>query len=343
MNRYLKLIVLAMGHLLIDMVGIYIIHYQYNHLALEHIALFFVVYNILAFGLQPIVGYYADKNAWYKHYVLLAPVLSVLSLILFDFGLLPIFIMTIANAMYHVGGGALSVDLFPRQAMPTGVFVAPGALGVFIGYVLALGEKEVQYFIILGLIIFFVTVYLILKEDALDHPYQPIHPSFITIIGLVLTVIAVRGFVGTTLVLLWNTSLVNKLYLVIGVFLGKFLGGICGDWFGFKAIGVGGLVLSLPLLLIGQEVMIFGLLGAFLFNLTMAITLLIIIDSLGKYKGFAFGLTTLTLVIFFLPAQLGFQLPGGFAYYGIMIVVVFIAIIALYKAIEIYQIEERKD
>lgn len=141
---------------------------------------------------------------------------------------------------------------------------------------------------------------------------------------------------GTSLILIWNTSLTTKIWLITGVFLGKLLGGLLGDRFGFKVVGVGGLLLSIPLLLLGQTMMVFGIFGALLFNLTMAITLFLIMETLSPYRGFAFGLTTLTLVIFFLPTQFGFSLPSGLWYHIIIVGSVLSGAYLLNKALNIY-------
>ncbi|MBN2605338.1 MAG: hypothetical protein JXR62_05930, partial [Bacilli bacterium] len=104
----------------------------------------------------------------------------------------------------------------------------------------------------------------------------------------------------------------------------------------FGKIGIGGLLLSLPLLLLGYSNVILGLIGAFCFNLTMAITLFLIIDNLGKYKGFAFGLTTLALLFSYLPGALGFHLELGIVYGIVMSLLVLFGAFLLRKSIALH-------
>ena len=120
------------------------------------------------------------------------------------------------------------------------------------------------------------------------------------------------------------------------IVIGKFFGGILGDRYGYKEVGIFGLIVSLPLLILGHNIPILGMLGALLFNLTMAITLFLIIDVFGKYKGFAFGLTTLSLVIAFLPKLLGFSMEFNVWYVVIISILVLLGSYSLNKAVNIY-------
>jgi FSR family fosmidomycin resistance protein-like MFS transporter len=331
-----KLGLLGTGHLLIDMIGIYTVNYQFRHLSISYVVFFFIIYNLIAFGIQPVIGYYTDTKNRYKEVMLLGLILGVLGLTIINLGLLALLCVAIANAMYHVGGGVLSLDLYPNKATPLGIFVAPGAIGVFLGYLLSNGNNDNTYVLIVLAILVFLFLYLVYKEVKPVLIYSDISPSFYKIIIWILIVIAIRSFVGSSLVIDTGGEWMAKGLLVTSVFLGKFMGGILGDNFGFKRVGVIGLLLSLPLLILGMNFFVLGLIGALLFNFTMAITLFVLIDSLGKYKGFAFGLTTLTLVVFFLPSQFGLDLGTGMLYIVVMIVLITLASYALNNALEIY-------
>jgi FSR family fosmidomycin resistance protein-like MFS transporter len=336
MTKLSKLIILGIGHLLIDLIGIYILFYQYNYLNGAYLVYAFVVYNLLAFGLQVVVGYYADRFQLYGVYLKISMGLAMIALVFMKVGLFPIIVMTLSNALYHVGGGVLASKCYEGKSMPLGVFVAPGTLGVLIGTVLAL--QDTLYNVTLFAFLIGLTVFLnaVLKEKEVKTFDLKPHPMVGTLVVLLLGVIAVRAFVGTSLILIWNTSLSTKIWLVTSVFLGKLLGGLLGDRFGFKVIGVGGLVLSIPFLLFGQTMVALGLVGVLLFNLTMAITLFLIMESLSPYRGFAFGLTTLTLVIFFLPTQFGFKLPSGVWYNIIIVASILSGAYMLNKALNAY-------
>ena len=136
MYAKLKLGLLGTGHLLIDMIGIYTVNYQFRHLSISYVVFFFIIYNLIAFGIQPLIGYYTDIKNKYKEVMLLGLLLGLVGLITINLGLVALLFVAVANAMYHVGGGVLSLELYPNKATPLGIFVAPGAIGVLLGYML---------------------------------------------------------------------------------------------------------------------------------------------------------------------------------------------------------------
>lgn len=337
MNKHIKIGLLGLGHLLVDLQGLYLIHYMNNNLDFQYIVWYFVVYNLIAFGFQPIFGFLADKRDLYFLFILLGLLLPAIAINLSSLGIIAIIIATIGNAMYHVGGGIISINLYPNKALPAGVFVAPGAIGVFLGIKLAVLEQNHGLWISLIAIIFLIVLYLTFKDKLPKNNYYKVNKNLGILTLLILIIIFIRGFIGMSILFPWKTDFYFALMLVIGVFIGKFLGGILSDKFGYKKIGIGGLLVSLPLILIGYHVEIIGIIGALLFNLTMAITLYLIIYSFGKYKGFAFGLTTLALFISYLPNVLGIQFEYNWFYFVIITLLVLIASYLLNKSIDIFK------
>jgi FSR family fosmidomycin resistance protein-like MFS transporter len=341
MDRVIKIFLLSIGHLVIDLSGIYLINVQYNDYDFSLIVLFFLVYNLIAFGLQPFVGFYADVKNKYFMFVLLGLFLPVVGLLLIDFGIIAIVILTIGNALYHVGGGVISVNLYPNKATPAGVFVAPGAIGVFLGVYLAGKSMSFIPIIITISSILILLIYIVFKHSIIENNHKDISNNFTLIVGLILVVIGIRGFIGSILLFTWADTLTYQILLVSSIFLGKFFGGILGDKFGFKETGIFGLIVSMPLLLLGYSMPILGLIGALFFNFTMAITLFLIIDNLGRYKGFAFGLTTLTLVITFLPKSFGFSFNIGIVYYMVVMLLAILGSYILFKIVSLYDINNK--
>ena len=184
-------------------------------------------------------------------------------------------------------------------------------------------------------------IYIEFKDSVIENNRKNISSNFVLIVGLILIVIGIRGFIGSILLFTWGDTLPYQILLVSSIFLGKFFGGILGDKFGFKEIGIFGLMVSIPLLLLGYSIPILGLFGALFFNFTMAITLFLIIENLGRYKGFAFGLTTLTLVITILPKSFGFSMDIGFVYYMAVILLAIIGSYLLFKIVLLYDINNK--
>ena len=337
-NKPLKLTLLSVGHLMIDLMGIYLIRIIARDPSIEHLIFYFIIYNLIAFGFQVIFGYLADVKKLYVLFTILGIALPLLALQLDNIGIYAIILSTLGNAMYHVGGGVISVNLYPNKAAPAGIFVAPGAIGVFLGgYLSRLDNSYILHVSVIALIILILSVIVFANHKELTEP-KPIKESFIKVIGLIFGVVLIRALVGLNILYPWRSDLELTLFLLtISIFLGKFLGGILGDKFRYKKIGLIGLLVSLPLIIIGYEIEIIGMLGAFFFNLTMAITLFIIIDSLGKYKGFAFGITTLALFIGYLPTVIFESFNFGIYYILFLVISIILGSYLLHKVVDIYK------
>jgi len=81
------------------------------------------------------------------------------------------------------------------------------------------------------------------------------------------------------------------------VFAGKFVGGILADRLGARRVASLSLLISAPLLAFANDQIILCCLGLFLFNITTALTLCVLVARLPKNPGLGFGLTTLALFV----------------------------------------------
>ena len=106
------------------------------------------------------------------------------------------------------------------------------------------------------------------------------------------------------------------------------------DKFGWIRVAVGALVLSIPFLVFGANIPYLAIVGMFLFNITMPITLVAISNILPGRPGFAFGLTCLALILGALPAFSGLKHVLGGKLFIFTIIV--ISSLALYYALKIY-------
>ena len=269
-----------------------------------------ILYNVLAFGLQAIFGLIADHFKTPRAMALAGCVLTGISAITFTFSpVLAIIFAGIGNAAFHIGGGSISLNLTPGKAAAPGIYVAPGALGLMVGTLLG---KNGQFFAwpfmillaVLGILIFVV------KKPKMNYQKENTGTTikyFGIIALLVFMSIAIRSLVGFVITFPWKSDINLLIILTVGVVLGKGLGGILADKFGWIKIAVGALVLSIPLLLFGTNIPFLGITGMFLFNITMPITLVALSNLLPGRPGFAFGLTCLALILGALPVLLGFK------------------------------------
>ena len=96
----------------------------------------FVVYNLLAFAVQPLVGLAVDRLKMPRAAALTGAVITALAvpLAMLDGGFAAAVVAAgLGNAVFHVGGGVTAAAVAPGRATPLGLFVAPGAAGVAAG------------------------------------------------------------------------------------------------------------------------------------------------------------------------------------------------------------------
>jgi len=263
---------------------------------------YIILYNLLAFGLQLPFGLIVDR----MHHPDMAAVagLVVLSggLMLFIHPIVAIIFAGIGNALFHVGGGTVSLNLRPGKAALPGVFVAQGGIGLFTGgVILKLYGFHPEIFAIL-LMIMGVVVFLIKSPKVIYEIRKASSVNYLelTILMLLIT-ICIRSVVGLSIDFPWNTDLTLLIWITAAIALGKGLGGFLADYFGWIKIAVGGLAISSILLLLGPQVAFAGIAGLFFFNMTMPVSLVAISNLLPGRPGFSFGLTTFAVVAGALP------------------------------------------
>jgi FSR family fosmidomycin resistance protein-like MFS transporter len=287
----------------------------------------FFLYNLLAFAVQPLIGLGAD------HFRVARPLAAGgASVVAVAVGLawIPgtvfaaVAVLGLGNAVFHVGGGVISLKAAPGRATPLGVFVAPGAAGVVAGTLVGRAGGPVWMFA-LALVPLAAGVLALpvprfggassRDGDASSRPAgagawpagtgsrpagtvtRAAGGGIELIVLLLLFVVAARAWVGMAVVLPWKSDAWLLAGLTTGVVLGKALGGVLADRFGWRSVGVSALLVSIPLLTLGPASAAAGITGTFIFNMTMPITLVAVAHALHGHEGFAFGLTCLALFV----------------------------------------------
>ena len=113
--------------------------------------------------------------------------------------------------------------------------------------------------------------------------------------------IAVRSLGGLTVPSIHKGDAVVLWGLVIAALTGKALGGVIADWLGWIEVSILALLLSAPLLSFLVTEAPLAVAGMLLFQMTMPVTLLVVYRVFPDEPGFAFGLTTLALLIGGIP------------------------------------------
>ena len=301
--------------------------------SLELVALSILLYDVVAFAFQLPVGIALDKldknsSAAMLSYALVSGGV-VLSLVPVEFlEWLAVLLLAVGNALFHCAGGLCVLNISQKHAGPSGIFIATGAVGVFLGTLSAqYGRLQVAFSL---LVLLFLCASITRVVQKVNKKYWNIHnvpfaipelPSHTLIaIALLNLVVALRSYVGMVMAFPWKSEMLLLVLSILGVFAGKALGGVVADRIGFRTTAIFSLIVAATLFVPSWEIPVMGLLGVFFFNFTMSITLASLANILPNAKGTAFGLASFSLAVGALPALAGFRIEHPAMLSGISLV-----------------------
>lgn len=326
-KRYQVLSVISLGHFVVDTACIMMVINLTGSGKPMASAFLILLYDLLAFATQPIFGYISDKIKKYGKIAAIGCILTAVGLITHQIPFLAVIISGIGNALFHVGGGVISLKMDPGKAWAPGIFIAQGTMGVFIGTLL--GKQVFMPWPIILLLVLLAAAHYIIKDSSVENQYirGATHgfqneKLFNTVLVLILLTVIIRSFAGLGISYGWKADIQLAFILSICIMFGKALGGIFSDRFGLLRVPMAGLILSVPCLILGLSYPLAGCIGMLLFNLTMPVTLLLTANLFPKHEGLGFGMTVLALSIGTIPVFSGAKLISG---YSIGIVVLFSA------------------
>jgi FSR family fosmidomycin resistance protein-like MFS transporter len=287
----------------------------------ERVLYLYILYNSLAFAAQVPLGLVVDAFGRPWHFAAAGICLQVVAVVMISSninGLPPeVVVLTagIGNAMFHLGGGVVSLSLDRGRAAAPGIFVAPGAVGLFAGYQLAASGMSGSVRAAAAIVgcVLAAAVYRAERSEIV-RPERAMNKN--AGFGLVLCLavffimgsIAVRSMLGLSFPFPWKGSGPRGAFmLALAAGSGKALGGFLADRFGFIRTCVASLLLSIPLLTAGEANPAAGIAGCALFQMTMPVTLLACADI---FPGLAlsFGMTCLAIFCGALPALFGVKI-----------------------------------
>lgn len=289
--------------------------------SMEVVALSILLYDIVAFTLQLPIGIaldQLDKNSYAAllSYALVGAgvVLSLVPIALLEWP--AILLLAIGNALFHSAGGLSVLNISQKHAGPSGIFIATGTIGVFLGTQSAQMERLQIAFSLLVLL--FLCALITLVVQKVNKKYWNVHnvtfdiprlsSNTLLAIALLSLVVALRSYAGMAMAFPWKSEMLLLVLSVLGVFAGKALGGMVADRIGFRTTAIFSLIVAATLFVPSWEIPVMGLLGVLFFNFTMSITLASLANILPNAKGTAFGLASFSLAVGALPALAGFRI-----------------------------------
>lgn len=301
--------------------------------SMEVVALSILLYDIVAFTLQLPIGIALDQLDKNSYAALLSYALVgagvILSLVPIAFLEWPaILLLAIGNALFHSAGGLSVLNISQKHAGPSGIFIATGAIGVFLGTQSAqMGRLQIAFSL---LVLLFLCALITLVVQKVNKKYWNVYnvsfdiprlsSNTLLAIALLSLVVALRSYVGMVMAFPWKSEMLLLVLSILGVFAGKALGGVVADRIGFRTTAIFSLIVAATLFVPSWEIPVMGLLGVFFFNFTMSITLASLANILPNAKGTAFGLASFSLAVGALPALAGFRIEHPAMLSGISLV-----------------------
>lgn len=277
-----------------------------------------LLYNLLAFAAQMPMGLLADRLGR-CHLFAAGGCLLVLAGWILAPELAAAAAAGLGNAAFHIGGGLHTLNANGSRAGAMGLFVSPGAFGVYLGsrfafsnssfpICLALATAAVSL-ILLGKIPGKVSLaggaFQATRRENPDRREYGIFDSswkFWSIAGCLFAVVILRSLLGLAMDVPWKADW--GFWTVCAVAGGKAAGGYLADRFGVRTVAMVSLSVS-ALCFLGSSHPAAGLAALFLFNMTMPLTLWAMARIFPEMKGFSFGLLTFGLFLGFLPVYFG--------------------------------------
>ena len=282
-----------------------------------------LLYNVLAFMSQPLTGILADRMKA-RHWLLIVSSL-LLSLAVAAAALIPALQGTLlenclsewllivvavllgaGNSLFHVWGGKQTVVQTDNDIRALGVFVSTGALGLAVGFVCC------SWALLYGLLLAIVAVSIVyVRWD--DGSSQEASRGFISrswltpervwlIVVALMLFVCYRSFTGEV----FSKGITKSQTLILTIGLVSMLGKMAGGWIAqrvgiLRSLAVVLAGVALCILFRGDSVVVL-LLGIFLMNCTMPVTLYLANEVLPCREGLAFGLLAAALIPGYLMA-----------------------------------------
>ena len=264
-----------------------------------------VSYNLLAFALQPLFGSMVDRFPALRESVTagIAFVIAGCAVVMHS-AFAAVVLAGIGNALFHVGGGVAVLRMRQGRAWPSGIFVAPGAVGLAAGALLGrhgiLPVIPVVAILAVLLAVLFVCSFPSTRHgERIDRRY-PVS-SFTAVLVLLSLSVALRSLLGFSAGGLWRGDSSVLFAFAVAAMAGKAAGGIVADRFGWTLTGTAALVVMTFVFGGVRQWAWCAVFGMFLLQMTMPVTLAAMYRLFPRQPGLAFGICCLALIAGAIP------------------------------------------
>ena len=294
-----------------------------------------LLYNFCAFALQMPIGLIADKANRNVVFALCGCLLALAAYLFVGLPLAAVLVAGVGNALFHIGGAIDVLNVSKVRLSALGLFVSPGAFGVYLGTLLGRGSS-VSALWFPAILVAAAALILLAKRVRNEAFVQNVPLSleglgtrrFLIAAACFFLVVCLRSFLGLSLDFDWKGVGYWGVSLACALVFGKALGGFAADRFGITRTACVSLG-SAALLFLLSGIAPAGLAAVLLFNMTMPITLFAMAKIMPGARGFAFGLLTFGIFLGFLPVYLGLESPSGAPWFFALVAAVSLVILWL--------------
>jgi FSR family fosmidomycin resistance protein-like MFS transporter len=287
-------------HALVDLSSAFLLFHELGGYSPEARDALIILYNAVAFLGQVPAGALVDRLGAAR-----TASAAGLALVAAALGLAPmqpalaVAAVGAGNALFHAGAGAQVLRRSGDRSAEGGIFVGPGALGLFAGIWLGAHGVDCRLALIAAALAGSLATAWVLERDRPEPSVSPeVRPAaegrwaiaWLAGAGLFASV-AVRAFAGGDVNAFWRTADPGLLgWLAAPAALGKIAGGAVADRLGWLASTAVALAVAAPLLSAGRASPGSALLGMLLLQSTMPVTLKATHRLMPNRPGLAFGL-----------------------------------------------------
>lgn len=295
--------------------------------------LLMLIYNFCAFAMQMPLGLGADCIGKERIFTVIGCIITGFA---FGIGAWPIpavMGLGLGNACFHVGGGWDVLKHAEGRDSMLGIFIAPGALGIYLGTIIGKKSGEMSgVFAVAVVSALFVLAVLLYQvrywggeaaavDPHRDKPGRALSSKNLWGVASLFLTVCLRSYMGLVQNFPWKEEGYWGMILVLALVCGKAAGGVLADWAGARrtavcSLGVAGILYYLS----GNPLA--GVIAVLLFNMTMPVTLGALTRMLPKTKGFAFGILSCALFLGYLPSYFGYgpEMPEAGLYVWICLI-----------------------
>ncbi len=274
-----------------------------------------LTYDLAAFASQPFLGIISDRLGRMRWVAGIGIVLCICGALLLSVGpFIAAITAGIGNALFHLGGGVISMSVRPGKASGPGIFVGPGTLGLAFGIWYGRFSDSVPLLLLLMLAAGLIVPILVPHPENVSAKNYPIiknskafeFNAASAAMGSLLLSIVLRSTVGHSAGYACAKTTEVLFGLAAAGCLGKMAGGLLSDKLGWINVSVTALVLAGPLIAFGGGNPIVIGIGCCFFQMTMPVSLVAASSIIPNKPAFAFGLNCLAFITGALPVFLGY-------------------------------------